>query len=111
MARRMGESAYRPLIGDMGPGGAGGSHGTSVGQQDEGVAVPRPKDPEVAAVKGRKLRLIETLHDRQDGGVNESDVGIGVPIAQVGDPRIVRAGDVLDSVRPALDVSQGPAPG
>ena len=38
----------------------------------------RTKHPEMAMVERRELRLVEPLDDRQDRGIHEADVGIGV---------------------------------
>jgi hypothetical protein len=68
----------------------------SVGQQPERLDVSRPESGEMAAVERRELRLIEPLGDRQHGGVDEADVGVGVPIAELRDAAMIgpRANDV-----------------
>ena len=52
-------------------------------QQREDVDVPRSARPEVAPVEGRELRLAEPLGHGEDGGVDEADVGVGVPVAEL----------------------------
>jgi hypothetical protein len=64
----------------------------------------RSEESEVAPIEGRQLWLVEPLDDRENRSVDEADVGIGVPIAQVANSRIVGRGEVGHDVGTGLDV-------
>jgi hypothetical protein len=53
-------------------------------------------EPEVAVVERGELRLVEPLDDRHHGCVDEPDVRVRVPIAQVTYAPIVLLQQVLD---------------
>ena len=75
-----------------------------LGQQPEGRDVAGPQQAEVAAVERRQLGLVHPLHDRQDGGVDEADVGVRVSVAQVADATVIRRHQVLDHICAIPDV-------
>lgn len=60
----------------------------------------------MATVKRRQLRFAQPLDDRQYGSVHETDVGIGVAVAQLAYPRVVLRSEIDDDVGVRLDVGQ-----
>lgn len=62
----------------------------SLGHQAQRVHMPRAQHTEVAVVECRELRFVQPFHDRQDRGVDVSDIQIAVPVAQLRDPLVVR---------------------
>jgi hypothetical protein len=60
-----------------------------LGHELQRLDVARPHDPEVAVIERRRLRFVETLDDRKDRRVDEADIHVGVPVAELADARIV----------------------
>lgn len=59
---------------------------------------------EVTVVEGGELWLVVALDDRQDGAVDEADVGVGAE--QFPDPVVVGGGGVLDVEGATADVAE-----
>jgi hypothetical protein len=57
-------------------------------------------------VEAGQFRFVETLDDRQNSRVDESDVGIGVAITDLSDSYVVGGFQVLDRICPLLDVTE-----
>ena len=55
-------------------------------------------------VERRQFRLVQPLNDREHRGIDESDIGIAVPVAEGTDAAIVSRLQVLNPVRACLDV-------
>jgi len=53
----------------------------------------------MATVESRNLGLPKTFDDRNDCGIDESDVRVRIPIAKVPHPAVVVGLQILDSVR------------
>jgi len=57
--------------------------------------VTRTHHREVPSIESREPGLPETLHDREDCGINEPDPEIAVLRAELEDPFVVIADDLL----------------
>jgi hypothetical protein len=73
-------------------------------QQLERIDVTGSQDSEVAAIQRRQLRFVQPFDDREHRRVNEPDVRVGVPIADLGDPPVVVRSQVDDRVGATVDV-------
>ena len=70
-------------------------------QKLDRLAVTRSQKPEMATIERRQLRLVQPFHDREHGGVDEPDVRVGVPIAQLAYSGVVRGLEIRDAYAPA----------
>ena len=75
-------------------------------EQLKAFDVPGTENREVAAVECCQLRLVESLDDRQNRRVDEADVRVGVPVAQLGNPTIVGRVGVDDLICAIVDVRE-----
>ena len=50
-------------------------------QKLDRVPVTWPKQPELTPIERRELGLVKAFDDRENGGVDEADVGVGIPVA------------------------------
>ena len=57
-------------------------------------------------VEGGELGLSETLHDRENGCVDESDIRVGIAITKLADTAVVIGHQGFDLVRTGTDVVQ-----
>ena len=64
----------------------------------------RPHDAKVALVERGELWLAKSLHDGEDGGVDEADPQIAVGRANLCDTAVVLCAKILDAERSAPDV-------
>lgn len=58
-------------------------------QEAKNVNVARADGAEVAAVEGRQLVLAQPFDDRDDRGVYETELQVGVPAEQLANPNVV----------------------
>lgn len=77
-----------------------------LGEETKGVHMPWSEHAEVPVVERRQLRLAKPFDDREDGGVDEADVGIGVAITQLTDSPVVLRQQILDVKDPVRNVVQ-----
>jgi hypothetical protein len=68
--------------------------------------VARANDREMAVVERCQFRLLEALHDRKHGGVNEAERQVGVAAKQLADAPVVLRVEVDDFEPALLGVSQ-----
>ncbi len=61
---------------------------------------------EVGAIERRELRLVKAFDDREEGGIDEADVGVGVSIAELPDAGVVRRQEVGDDIGTRFDVAE-----
>jgi len=73
-------------------------HSSSLWHESQSVDVAGPEEAKLAAVQRRDLGLVQSLDDRQNCRVDESEVGIGIPIANLADPTIILRHQVLNSI-------------
>lgn len=61
-------------------------------------------------VQGCHLRFVQSFNDRDDRGIYEADVGICVAVAKLSHAPIVLLDEVLNSVRPGLNIGEAMPP-
>ena len=66
----------------------------------------RPQDREMPTVERRELRFAQPLHDGENRGIDEADVGIGVAIDQFAHAPVVGRREVFDCIGPCFDVGE-----
>ena len=76
--------------------------GTSVDR----VSVAWAQEREVAAIQRRELGLAQSLDECEHRGVDESDVGVGIAVAQLAHSHVVGRLEVSDPIGAGLDVGQ-----
>lgn len=64
----------------------------------------RTNRAEVPLIERRELGLAETLDDREHPGVDETEVGIGMPLAQLAHASVILGQELFDDVGTCCDV-------
>jgi len=66
--------------------------------------VARAQHPEMATVERCQLRLVQPLDDRENSRIDKADIGIGVAVAELADPALIRWEQVLDQIGAIINV-------
>ena len=75
-------------------------------QEFDRLQVARAEETEVAPVEGREFRFAETFHDRQHGGIDESDIEVPVGLQDLADPVVVGSEKLDHLVTTSANVRQ-----
>jgi hypothetical protein len=78
----------------------------SFGEEQKRIDVTRPKGGEVPVVERGELSLTESFDDGKDGGIDETEAQVRVLGKKLPDPFVVRANEIDDRERVALDICE-----
>ena len=65
-----------------------------------------PEGPEMPLVECRDLWLVQPFHYCEDGSVNESDVRVVIPVAELPNAAVVSGFEIFNAIGTRFDVIQ-----